>query len=124
MKMDVKAKYKRALNALDRAGGNRLTAALLDGYAEAARIIRDQAKATTAFSDRTGAARRSFKVSRHRTRFLHAKLTNTTVHSLFLERKPLASEFMSGAGASTGPEQLAAVRKAVARHLQSLRKGL
>ena len=124
MRISVKSDFTRALIALDRAGGTRLTTALRAGYAAAARVIMAKAKQTTAFSDRTGETRRGFKVSQHRTPFNHAKLKNTALQSLFLERKPLNYGFMARAAKSTEPEQMEAVRKAVARHLQRLRNGV
>ena len=119
-----------ALRALDRAGGDRLTRALRMGYAAAARVVRDRAKQTTAFKDRTGTARKSWRVSQSSRPFNHAKVVNTATtmvngrafpYALFLERKPLESGFMERAARATGKEQLDAVRKAVLRHLRKLR---
>ena len=121
MKFDLNSDFGRALRSLDKAGGTRLTAALRAGYASAARIIRDRAKVTTAFSDRTGTARKSWRISQNQRPYNHAKVVNTSFYALFLERKPLDSGFMTKAAESTGPEQLGAVKKAVLRHLEKLR---
>ena len=109
------------MRALDRAGGDRLTTALRMGYAAAARVIRDRAKQTTAFRDQSGTARRSWRVSQSRKPFNHAKVVNTAFYSLFLERAPLNSGFLTRAAQATGREQLDAVGKAVRRHLAKLR---
>lgn len=110
------------MRALDRAGGDRLTTALRMGYAAAARVVRDRAKQTTAFSDRTGTARKSWRISQSRKPFNHAKVVNTAFYAMFLERAPLNSGFLTDAAEATGPEQLTAVRKAVLRHLVKLRQ--
>ena len=121
MKFDLKSDVGRAMLALDRAGGDALTTALRMGYASAARVIRDKAKLTTAFSDKTGTARRSWRISQNRKPFNHAKVVNTAFYSMFLERAPLNSGFLSRAAEATAPEQIEAVRKAVRRHLEKLR---
>ena len=116
-----------AMKALNEAGSRKLTNALRAGYASAARIIRDKAKETTAFKDRTGLTRRSWKITQSRIPYNHAKVINTatnakgTPYPLFLEKKPLESSFMERAARSTGTEQLNAVGKAVRRHLARLR---
>lgn len=121
MKIDFKSDAIRAMVALDRVGGDALTTALRMGYASAARVIRDRAKLTTAFKDRTGTARRSWRISQNRKPFNHAKVVNTSYYAMFLERAPLRSEFLTDAAFYTGPEQLDAVKKAVRRHLAKLR---
>ena len=123
MKFDLNSDVGRAMRALDKAGGTRLTTALRSGYAGAARIIRDKAKVTAAFTDRTGTARKSWKVTQRARPFNHAKLSNTAFYTMFLEGKPLDSGFLSKAARSTGPEQLKAVRAAVLKHLLKLRAG-
>lgn len=105
--------------ALDRAGGAKLTTALRMGYAGAARAIRDRAKTTVAFKDRTGAARRTWKITQNRKPYNHAKVVNPVFYSLFLERQ---TGFLSKAAEATGPEQLDAVHRAVLRHLRKLPK--
>ena len=121
MKFDLNSDVGKAMLALDRAGGTRLSAALRAGYAGAARIIRDRAKMTTAFKDRTGTARRSWRISQNSRPFNHAKVINTSFYAMFLERAPLRSEFLTDAAESTGKEQLGEVQKAVLRHLKRLR---
>lgn len=121
MKFDLKSDVGRAMLALDRVGGDALTTALRMGYAAAARVVRDKAKVTTAFSDRSGTARRSWRISQSRQPFNHAKVVNTAFYSMFLERAPLNSGFLTRAAESTTPEQINAVRKAVVRHLEKLR---
>ena len=105
--------------ALDKAGGSKLTTALRMGYAGAARVIRDKAKVTTAFKDRTGLARRSWKVTQNRKPYNHAKVHNTAFYSLFLENR---THFLTRAAEATGREQMDAVHKAVLRHLRKLPK--
>lgn len=122
MKVDVNARMFKVMAALDKASGDALTTALRMGYASAARIVRDRAKQTLAFTDRTGTARKSWRISQNRLPFNHAKVVNTAFYSMFLERKPLNSGFMSRAAEATGPEQLAAVKKAVRKHLLKLRR--
>ena len=121
MKIDFKSDAIKAMVALDRAGGDALTTALRMGYAAAARVVRDRAKLTTAFKDRTGTARKSWRVSQNRKPFNHAKVVNTAYYAMFLERAPANTGFLTKAAESTGPEQLDAVRKAVRRHLAKLR---
>ena len=123
MKIDFKADAIRAMVALDRVGGDALTTALRMGYASAARVIRDKAKLTTAFKDRTGTARRSWRISQNRKPFNHAKVANKAFYAMFLERAPLNSGFLTRAAETTGPEQLNAVHKAVLRHLKRLKSG-
>ena len=119
MRFDIDSDVGRAMLALDRAGGSRLTTALRMGYAGAARAIRDKAKVTTAFKDRTGVARRSWKVTQNRKPFNHAKIHNTAFYSLFLEKQ---TGFLTRAAEATGREQMDAVHKAVMRHLRKLPK--
>ena len=123
MKVRTSIRSARALRALDRAGGQFLTKALRSGYTAAARLIRDKARETAAFTDRTGTARKSWKVTGAARRFNHAKVINTAFHSRFLEGAPLESEFLTKAARATGPEQVKAVRKAVLKHLLALRAG-
>ena len=123
MKMQTRMRAVTALKALDRAGGTRLSNALRIGYAAAARVIRDRAKETTQFKDKTGLTRKSWKVSQKSRPFNHAKLTNTSPHAVYLEMKPFEAGFMERAARSTGPEQVKAVRKALARHLKKVRAG-
>ena len=113
------SKIGRAMLALDRAGGPTLTTALRMGYAGAARVIRDKAKLTTAFKDRTGVARRAWKVTQNRKPYNHAKVVNTAFYSLFLENQ---TRFLTRAAEATGPEQMDAVHKAILRHLRKLPK--
>lgn len=122
MKIDFKSDAIRAMVALDRVGGDALTTALRMGYASAARVIRDRAKLTTAFKDRTGLARRSWRISQNRKPFNHAKVVNTAYYAMFLERAPLRLEFLTDAAFYTQTEQLDAVKKAVRRHLAKLRR--
>ena len=77
----VSVKSARALRALEAAGGSRLSNALRAGYAGAARVIRDKAKETTAFTDRSGTLRRSWRVSQNSRPFNHAKVVNTAYYS-------------------------------------------
>ena len=119
MRFDLDSDVGRAMLALDRAGGSRLTTALRMGYAGAARVIRDKAKLTTAFKDRTGVARRAWKVTQNRKPYNHAKVHNTAFYSLFLEKH---TGFLTRAAEATGPEQMDAVHKAVLRHLRKLPK--
>ena len=127
MKVGVSIKSDRAIRALEKAGGDRLSKALLAGYRGAARVIRDKAKMTTAFTDRTGAARKSWKITASRKRFLHAKLTNYALsprgapYVLFLEREPLDAEFIVRAVETTESEQVKQVRSALRKHLLALR---
>lgn len=121
MKFDIRTDLGQTLVALDRAGGEELTTALRRGYAAAARVVRDRAKQTTAFKDRSGEARRSWRVSQARKPFNHAKVVNTVFYAMFLERAPLNSGFLTDAAEATAPEQLIAVRTAVTRHLRRLR---
>ena len=127
MSAGVHAKTVRAMKALDKAGGTHLTTALRRGYLAAARIIRDQAKSTTAFKSRTGQAKSSWKTTSSRKPYNHAKIVNTALskrgvpYALFLERKPLDSKFMSRAAESTGGRQLEAVGVAVRKFLRKLR---
>ena len=121
MKFDVNSEMGRAMKALDRASGHRLTNALRAGYAGAARVIRDRAKVTTAWSDKSGHTRKAWRISQNRKPYNHAKVVNTSAYALFLERAPLESGFMERAARATDKEQLGAVRKAVLRHLLRLR---
>ena len=121
MKFNLNSEVGQAMLALDKAGGTKLTAALRAGYSSAARVIRDKAKLTTAFKDRTGTARRSWKVSQRASPFNHAKLSNTAFYTMFIEGEPMNTGFLERAAHSTGGEQLKVVKKAVLRHLERLR---
>ena len=123
MKFNLDSDVGRAMLALERAGGRRLTNALRSGYATAARIIRDKAKVTTAFKDKTGTVRRSWKISQNARPYNHAKVSNTAFYAMFLELEPLNRGFMWRAAETTEAEQITAVQKAVSRHLARLRAG-
>ena len=112
---------ERAMKTLAAAGGPKLTAALRAGYAGAARVIRDKAKQTTAFTDDTGKARRSWRISSRSRPFNHAKVTSVPFYTRFLELKPLNLGYFAEAAETTEAEQLSAVRKALARHIRKLR---
>ena len=119
--MDMRITTLSAMKALDNAGGRKLTNALRAGYAAAARVVRDRAKATRAFKDRTGTTRKSWKVSQSSRPYNHAKLRNTAPYSRWLEKEPRNLAFIEKAARATGTEQLNAVGKAVRRHLAKLR---
>ena len=121
MKMGMRIEAKKALLALDKAGGPELTTALRRGYAAAGRAIRDKAKTTTAFRSRTGTAKlKSWRVAQLRKPYNHARIANLAFYSLFLEGAPLEYGFLEDAAEATSSEQLDAVSKAVIGHLRRL----
>ena len=112
---------RRAVRALEKAGGPALADALRKGYAAAGRIVRDHAKATTKFKDRTGAARKSWKVQQMKKPYNQARLINTAFYTRWLEKNPHNYEFLTDAAKTTGSEQLNAAAKAVRAFLKKLR---
>ena len=122
MRFDIKSDIAQVMLALDRAKGQELTTALRRGYAAAARLVRDRAKQTSAFTDRTGEARRSWRVSQARKPFNHAKAANTVFYAMFLERAPLNSGYLTDAAEAVAPECVDVVGKALRRHLARLRR--
>ena len=122
MRMGVDMDAKRAVRKLTEAGGPHLATALRRGYSAAARVIRDKAKATAAFRDRSGLARKSWRIRSMKRPYNQARLFNLPHYTRWLEAEPRNYAYLEKAARSSEREVLNAVAKAVRAYVTKLNR--